>query len=374
MVSSTPLSRVLALCTVLGAVTAGAAPRSPPHAALARRGNTIPSGPKFVLYSQTPVTPVLPDLSQIQGFNVFNLAFLLSDGPHDQAAAWAATDPATRAALKAQYNAAGVALVVSAFGATELPTSAGADPAALAAQMAQFVKQTDLDGIDVDWEEVELVRAKPGVGEKWLGDFTRALRAALPQGQFILTHAPVAPWFAPDFVPGGGYLVVHKDVGALIDWYNIQFYNQSPTPGYEDCASLITAGGGSAVLEIAASGVDKSKIVVGKPGAPQDTVSGGYMDPAALSACLAQAQAQGWDAGVMVFQYPHADTHWVSAAKGSGFKQPGTAPLNQSGLPPTLNASPGPASNLAPPQETGRLGIVGAFIWMAASVACKLVS
>ena len=55
-------------------------------------------------------------------------------------------------------------------------------------------------------------------------------------------------------------------------------------------------------MEIAASGVDKSKIVIGKPAGMLDQTNGGYMDPATLSTCLAQAKAQGWDAGVMAYQ------------------------------------------------------------------------
>jgi len=45
-------------------------------------------------------------------------------------------------------------------------------------------------------------------------------------GDYILTHAPVAPWFSPGKYRNGAYLTVHKTVGNLIDWYNIQFYNR----------------------------------------------------------------------------------------------------------------------------------------------------
>ena len=82
-----------------------------------------------------------------------------------------------------------MSLVVSAFGATDLPTSAGLDPVQLANTMAQYVLETDMDGIDVDWEETTLVTQQPGVGEQWLATFTRTLRSQLPKGQFILSHA-----------------------------------------------------------------------------------------------------------------------------------------------------------------------------------------
>ena len=36
--------------------------------------------------------------------------------------------------------------------------------------------------------------------------------------------------------PGGGWLKVHEAVGDLIDWYNIQFYNQQDSR-YDTCVN-----------------------------------------------------------------------------------------------------------------------------------------
>jgi len=62
-----------------------------------------------------------------------------------------------------------------------------------------------------------------GKAEQWLITYTKALRQNLPNG--IITHAPVAPWFSPIYT-AGAYTKVHKEVGDMIDWYNVQFYNQ----------------------------------------------------------------------------------------------------------------------------------------------------
>lgn len=59
---------------------------------------------------------------------------------------------AQRSSIKSQYSAAGIKLIVSAFGSTDAPTTSGADPIGTANTMAAFVKQFDLDGIDVDYE------------------------------------------------------------------------------------------------------------------------------------------------------------------------------------------------------------------------------
>lgn len=61
-------------------------------------------------------------------------------------------DSATRSSIKASYASAGISLIVSAFGSTEAPTSQGADPTATANNLAAFVKQYGLDGVDVDYE------------------------------------------------------------------------------------------------------------------------------------------------------------------------------------------------------------------------------
>ena len=85
--------------------------------------------------------------------------------------------------------------------------------------MAQFVTTNQLDGIDVDYEDLAAMNKGDGSAEKWVGTFTQTLRAALPKGQFILTHAPLAPWLAPNNqFKGGAYVAIHKSVGSLIDW------------------------------------------------------------------------------------------------------------------------------------------------------------
>jgi hypothetical protein len=75
-----------------------------------------------------------------------------------------------------------------------------------------------------------------------------------------------------------------------------QFYNQGATE-YTTCAGLLTASSNtwpqSSVFQIAANGITLNKIVIGKPATGADATNG-FMDPATLSTCLAQAKAQGW--------------------------------------------------------------------------------
>ena len=55
---------------------------------------------------------------------------------------------------------AGIKIIVSAFGSTETPTTSKENPTTVASQMASWVKQYGVDGIDVDWEVSRLLLAR----------------------------------------------------------------------------------------------------------------------------------------------------------------------------------------------------------------------
>ncbi|KAJ6581491.1 glycoside hydrolase [Mycena capillaripes] len=281
-----------------------------------------PAAPHWVVYGDRFVsgTNGPPATSAVTGFNVFILSFLLIEGAWDKAFEWTTYTDAERATIKAQYAAAGIKLMVSAFGSTDVPTSTGVNPITMATTMANWVKQYNLDGIDVDYEDFNAFDAGDGKAEAWLISFTTQLRTILPQGTYIITHAPVAPWFSPNKWGGGGYLKVHQSVGSLIDWYNIQFYNRG-TSEYTTCANLLTTSSstwpGSAVFQIAAS-VPLSKIVIGKPAGTGDGNSG-FMSASTLAGCVATAKNQGWTGGAMVWEWPDAAASWIQTVRASSW-------------------------------------------------------
>ncbi|KIK53910.1 glycoside hydrolase family 18 protein [Collybiopsis luxurians FD-317 M1] len=247
------------------------------------------------------------------------MSFILSTGAADMALAWQQLSASQRSTIKQEYEAAGIKLLVSAFGSTETPTTSGKDAKQLASTMAAWVKQYDVDGLDVDYEDLAAMNKADGEAEQWLVDFTNALRAELPQGQYILTHAPMAPWMGSgNQWTSGAYVTVNKQVGSQINWYNTQFYNQGASE-YTTCGGLLTASSSSnpksSVFEIEANGFDLNKIVIGKPAATADATNG-QMDTSTLSQCVTQAQAKGWSAGVMAWEYPDADSAWISAVTG----------------------------------------------------------
>lgn len=102
----------------------------------------------------------------------------------------------------------------------------------MAQRLAAWVKKNGLDGVDVDYEDMTAMNTDKA--EKWLITFQTELRKQLPS-PYIISHAPVAPWFTSgNNYPSGAYVAVHKAVGDGIDWYNQQFYNQGHGV-YEDC-------------------------------------------------------------------------------------------------------------------------------------------
>jgi hypothetical protein len=66
---------------------------------------------------------------------------------------------------------------------------------------------------------------------------------------------------------------------------------------------LNTSGGtfpNSSVFEIAKSGVNVNKLVIGKPATTADA-SNGYIDPATLATCISQAKSNGWSQSLIAF-------------------------------------------------------------------------
>jgi len=193
------------------------------------------------------------------------------------------------------------------FGATEFPTSAGVDPVKCGTDLANFVKTNQLDGVDLDYEDNDAM--EKGKGEEWLIQITRTLRQLLPREQgYIISHAPQAPYFmGPPKYPNGGYLTVDKQVGSLIDYYNVQFYNQAQT-SYSSYQTLFQTSDGwatdTAVAQMIAKGIPSSKIVVGKPITTGDASNTGYVSVDTLRQMFQTARSSlSWNAGFMGWQF-----------------------------------------------------------------------
>jgi len=259
----------------------------------------------------------LPKDGQTVGYNNIILSFWISNSaPADAALVWSnlpgyipdncgyGSDVQTmQKTLINKFHANGINVLVAAFGATDYPT--GEDPTQVCSKLAQFVIDNNLDGVDLDYEDSAAFNAN-GDGEKWLITCTQVLRQRLPEGQYLLTHAPQGPYFTTDALyPQGSYLKIDREVGSLIDWYNLQYYNQggSTYVSYQDLVVACKAFPGTALAELKLN--SKQGVAVGKPVTTGDA-SNGWVDPKDLVLWLQKAKSEfGWCGGAMYWQLNH---------------------------------------------------------------------
>jgi chitinase len=141
--------------------------------------------------------------------------------------------------------------------------------------------------------------------------------------EYIVTHAPIAPWLTDDTTvyPSGAYHAVAESVGGVVDWWNIQFYNQGSD--YTTCDEILTQSNSdyphTSIFEINQySNVPLSNLLIGKPAAAADA-STGYLDPNTLAGCLQQGQSAGWNGGAMFWEYPDATSDLITTVRSQSF-------------------------------------------------------
>ena len=256
-----------------------------------------------------------------RGYNTILLAFWIpnQDGtsnPVDAAVVWAQpekffpipnsrfgkTAKEVRTNLLNEYHRNGVTVLISAFGASSFPTSMGIPATACGENLAQFVIDMQLDGVDLDYEDNAAMES--GTAVPWLIEMTNAMikKFKATGKKYIITHAPQAPYFIDGKYPKN-YVDLHNStlsdgstVGDNIDSYLVQFYNQGSS-SYSTYTSLFVKSNGwsvgTSVSEIAKKGIPKSKITVGKPITQADVVNSGYVAVDQLASFIKTARQAG---------------------------------------------------------------------------------
>jgi chitinase len=146
--------------------------------------------------------------------------------------------------------------------------------------LIDFIKDNQFDGIDIDWEDSEALTARNYDAVAFLSDLTLALRARLPAPDYIITHAPQAPYLDKAW-QGGPYLEVMKRAGSALDYLNIQYYNNPwwvGDSGSEQAAKVAGTTGSPAfatsIVGLVEQGLPVEKLLVGKPTTAQNAGSG----------------------------------------------------------------------------------------------------
>jgi len=195
-------------------------------------------------------------------------------------------------------------------------------------EIATWIQVQFLDGVDFDLENLKrgfLAGSMTDVETvQWFSDITTATRNVLgPKG--IITHAPQAPYFGPIgntsvWTNGtGGFTTINKNIGSIIDWYNVQFYNQGYTC-YVDYYGLFVSSGSScefpftSVKELVDLGIPLNKIVVGKP-VTNTSASSGFVEADSLHSFFLEAYDQfRWNTGLSGWMWNDTTvlTNWVN--------------------------------------------------------------
>lgn len=158
--------------------------------------------------------------------------------------------------------------------------------------LAQFAQANNFDGVDLDIENFA-VGAPDAI--TWLVDATNAVKAT--DASLSISHAPQAPYFLDT---SNSYTDVEKRTNNAVDYYNIQYYNQS-TSGYQAYDSYDKIfpknfngePNPTSIESITASGIAADKLLVGKPITPADVNNTGYIKLSDLLPILKMAETNG---------------------------------------------------------------------------------
>ncbi|WBX77728.1 glycosyl hydrolase family 18 protein [Tenacibaculum ovolyticum] len=167
----------------------------------------------------------------------------------------------------------------------------------LAKSIAKFVKDNNLDGVDIDFEDTASFNGTAGYdGVNFLIQLTQALRSELPSPQYLITHAP-----QPPYLEAGsgidGYVKVMQQIGSAIDWLNVQFYNNLPWSSTPN--QIVTSYWQFSKLQ----GLSPEKIMIGLPVTENDAGSGYIPVNDIVTEIIRPIQEQGVLGGMMNWQF-----------------------------------------------------------------------
>ena len=169
--------------------------------------------------------------------------------------------------------------------------------AKLAQSIAAFVKEYNLDGVDLDYEDTAAFMGRADYnGVDLLVNLTKALREELPSPKYLITHAPQPPYLQ---VGSGmdGYVSIMEQAGEDIDWLNIQFYNNPPWSGNPN--EIINAYHTFSQLK----GMSPEKTMIGLPVTSHDAGSGYMPVNEIVTDVMQPIQQDGVLGGMMNWQF-----------------------------------------------------------------------
>ncbi len=182
----------------------------------------------------------------------------------------------------------------------------------LASSIVDFVVENNLDGVDIDFEDTSaFVGSASYNGVDFLVNLTRTLRELLPSSDYIITHAPQPPYLE---VGNGmdGYVKVMEQVGGLIDWLNVQFYNNPPWSS--NPKQIVSSYSKFSELP----GLSAEKLLIGLPVTASNAGSGYIPIDDIVSDIIEPIQQNGVLGGMMNWQYSSDEYgEWATTIGGA---------------------------------------------------------
>lgn len=309
------------------------------------------SAPHYSLYLYDDVSAgSWPSADKVQPYNRLLLAFWESGGPTAASSSWASLPDDKRQSILNDYHDKGIAVMVSAFGAGDSVIGKKKDPVKLAQDLAGWVNQHGLDGVDVDLEDFDSLQNDKDYALDWLSKFYTELSNSL--GGKPISSTPTAWMYGSAFGSADSvYCKLNSAVGDKISWYNMQLYNGAQGT-WNNCDNTVKHSDNGAFLALGdisgMCGIPMNKMAVGKLWDKGELAHAGtedqIMDPTALGQCLAGAGTGGvmvWSASLGSWDKPLNYLKDTLGAESS-------APAAPAGNNLAVSASPAPSSVAVP--------------------------
>lgn len=305
------------------------------------------SAPHYSLYLYDDVSSgSWPSADKVQPYNRLLLAFWESGGPTAASSSWASLSDDKRQSILNDYHDKGIAVMVSAFGAADSVIGKKKDPVKLAQDLAGWVNQHNLDGVDVDLEDFDSLQNDKDYALDWLSKFYTELSNSL--GGKPISSTPTAWMYGSVFGSADSvYCKLNSAVGDKISWYNMQLYNGAQGT-WNNCENTVKHSDNGAFLALGdisgMCGIPMNKMAVGKLWDSGELAHAGtddqIMDPKDLGQCIASAGTGGvmvWSASLGSWDKP---LNYLKDTLGAS-SQPAAAPADAGN---NLAASPSPAA------------------------------
>lgn len=244
-----------------------------------------PTGPRYIVYYNANAAPLR---AAIEADYTHVIISFITLGPlvDDRLTLVSPKKMAGQWSVVARLRAAGKRVLISFGGgdmrADDYRVALGRE-VELATRIVAFVKQWDLDGVDIDFEVTSALEIPTPAGAfdgvAFLTALTRALREQLPPDRYLISHTPQPPYLDPAW-HGGGYVKVLRQVGGAIDWIAVQYYDN---PSFDTPPRRTVVGEGDRPFVTSYRGIvegragfvwSSDKLVVGKPIYKADAESG----------------------------------------------------------------------------------------------------